>query len=484
MTERQVVGAVLFGGGEPCVGARVKAVLSGASVFYDSSGSRVGATATLTDGVGAFSLQLEPNAGLSPSGSRWLVTATAPGGEVLWAEYILVVAGSGEAQFDDLLDEAPGALVAPQTTVAIAAAVAAARTYVDVVKDFGAVGDGVADDTAAVSDALDDGRDVYFPPGTYLVDPIVCTVGGRSVRGSGPLSIVKKADQSDAAAITFYQVSDVTVRDLAIDGSADSEPATTGRYGIRFSKSANCAAERLTVYAAQTDGIVFDLCTGCRVVGNISRNNKRKGIYLSGCDSCVVSNNVLYGNYYGMSIMCTWHSAVSGNACYANTGDEAHAGRDTRFCSFTGNTFGGWESANDHYGFAGVGEVVGASTLHGVAYDGSTAYGMNDCLLSCNVFYGPIVLNRSHRNTIVANSVLRSHIYGIGLVGATDNIVMTNHVAGWAAANYPISLYQYLSLGQSEGNRFLGNVLVDSNSTGLTSIHQYGIGSNAEATWA
>ena len=39
------------------------------------------------------------------------------------------------------------------------------------VKDFGAVGDGVHDDTVSIQAALNAGTDVYLPPGTYLLDP-------------------------------------------------------------------------------------------------------------------------------------------------------------------------------------------------------------------------------------------------------------------------------------------------------------------------
>jgi len=36
------------------------------------------------------------------------------------------------------------------------------------VKDFGAVGDGVTDDTAAIDSAIIHSKSVYFPIGTYI----------------------------------------------------------------------------------------------------------------------------------------------------------------------------------------------------------------------------------------------------------------------------------------------------------------------------
>jgi hypothetical protein len=62
------------------------------------------------------------------------------------------------------------------------------------VKDFGAVGDGVADDTAAIQAAVNTGKDVYFPEGNYKTDTAITNLGrsfgfGASFSGTNPIDI-------------------------------------------------------------------------------------------------------------------------------------------------------------------------------------------------------------------------------------------------------------------------------------------------------
>ena len=59
------------------------------------------------------------------------------------------------------------------------------NTWVDVMADFGAAGDGVTDDTAAIQNAIDTAADiVYFPAGTFNHGELTFA-GGQTILGEG-----------------------------------------------------------------------------------------------------------------------------------------------------------------------------------------------------------------------------------------------------------------------------------------------------------
>lgn len=94
------------------------------------------------------------------------------------------------------------------------------------VRAFGAVGDGVTDDTAAIQAALTAGAGnaVFLPAGTYLITDTLSIPANTKLFGVGPQrSVIERGFNGTMITIAL---ADAEVSDLALDGAA---PAFTGK---------------------------------------------------------------------------------------------------------------------------------------------------------------------------------------------------------------------------------------------------------------
>lgn len=114
-------------------------------------------------------------------------------------------------------------------TGAVATTVRDALDDVVSVKRFGAVGDGVADDSAAIQAAIDaveaeGGGTVYFPVGTYSIQLSLTPKSNVSYRGEGELSVLKITTTPGPTYIFNQALTDldgVVWDGLAFDGAAN-----------------------------------------------------------------------------------------------------------------------------------------------------------------------------------------------------------------------------------------------------------------------
>ncbi|MCF8495857.1 MAG: hypothetical protein K9G62_04225 [Alphaproteobacteria bacterium] len=118
------------------------------------------------------------------------------------------------------------------------------------VKDFGAVGDGLADDTVAIQNALAAADFVLIPNGTYLISNTINLASGKTLSGLGQGSVIAAQDDSfNAVEIT---ANNALLSDLRITG---------GDAGVKlYGSAAECTQNSLRglqIVGART-GILLD----------------------------------------------------------------------------------------------------------------------------------------------------------------------------------------------------------------------------------
>ncbi len=158
------------------------------------------------------------------------------------------------------------------------------------VKDFGAVGDGVVDDTAAIQDAVDAGAGVvYLPIGTYSVGQLTVPNGVRLIYGPGVL----KQRAQDANVLYLSGVSNIIIDGVKILGVAGTnEPAArSSNSGIYCTNNCvnvtvrNCRIDRMFYYPVYMEDTYDSRIEGCYFFQNAL------GPRLRGARRVIIANN-------------------------------------------------------------------------------------------------------------------------------------------------------------------------------------------------
>lgn len=158
------------------------------------------------------------------------------------------------------------------------------------VKDFGAVGDGVTDDTQAIQDALDTENSVYFPDGNYVVTDLTLSSNNVTIYGSG--TIVKKANV-DGVVLTITGNNNI-VTGLRFDGTA---PTPTQNYTndiIQIPSGELNIVSSCTINGSNGGGISVRNSKNNKIINNTVLNTHDNNILIAGGGA---DNNLVSGNY-------------------------------------------------------------------------------------------------------------------------------------------------------------------------------------------
>jgi len=257
--------------GAPLVAGTLETYVAGSSThaatYTDSTGSVANAWPVTLDGNGEAKVFLLPNVVYklvlknSLGVVQWTIDAYSTDAGSLSTDLASSATGKGDA------------------LIAVLAAGGTARTQHDKnadtvsVKDYGAVGNGISDDTIAIQAAVDalpastltsdptrysgGGGTVYLPAGTYLVSsPVILTHNVRLVGAGNQSTTIKASGNIDVIRINYkygvegnnLTVTCAEVHDLEIDGDSTAEAGITNRKssGTTYALE-NCRFENLAI---------------------------------------------------------------------------------------------------------------------------------------------------------------------------------------------------------------------------------------------
>lgn len=156
------------------------------------------------------------------------------------------------------------------------------------VRDYGAVGNGIEDDTAAITNAANSGLPVYFPVGSYAISrPITPSTEGQMFFGAGWGSIII---YSGSSAFDCNSIPKVYITNLTIN---QDDPHRSANYAIANMRGQYSGVHRVQISAyhgiehGANAGIVSDCMIRC--VGT--------GIKIYNGDNTETVENCIIGSY-------------------------------------------------------------------------------------------------------------------------------------------------------------------------------------------
>lgn len=261
------------------------------------------------------------------------------------------------------------------------------------VRSFGAVGNGVADDSAAIRTALqavpDEGGTLYFPAGTYLVsqDPVRAWVfplkSNLRVLGEGAATtkiLLKTGADKWTRVFSGTEVENVVISDLEIDGQHALQAINSEqRHAIIASYARNMLVARTVLHGMSGDGVYFHgMGSNNAAVANEGYGNGRVVINFDGVSDSIAYDNLIHDNVnWAMKMEADdpnhkFGNLFVGNKVHGSSTGVAIGARGVKYTDMViaGNDF-------ELYGNLDAGQCVAIRTVARIRIQGNTCRGAN-----------------------------------------------------------------------------------------------------------
>lgn len=328
---------------------------------------------------------------------------------------------------------------------------------------WGAVGDGVADDTATIQSAIDSltsGGTVFFPYGTYMINSSSIKIDGTNrdlssitLRGiGGDASVLKLAADINVNVVEATAGDYLVLEGLRIEGNK-SRGGTAGSgdasYRYRNGIYLEGVTQATVINCWVTDNTYAGINIGPGPINSITDDNSSSYVSVIGCKiwgntsgiagggqlrTCISGNNIHNNNTYGIVIdVGSSEGTITGNTL-VGTGEASSAGiyiYNADYINITGNSVGGFDTNILVDNGSNLTAVTG-NTVVNAGNTGIRVYNSNICSVTGNTVststqYG-IHADTLSQISITGNTSYLNTFDGIRLTDISSFTVSGNNV--------------------------------------------------------
>lgn len=391
------------------------------------------------------------------------------------------------------------------------------KFWVDV-KTYGAVGDGVTDDTAAIESAINSlsstGGTVYFPSGTYrCASSLDISHSNITLQGNGWTSIIFHGNgvNNDVIRIASSKTN-VTIRDLAVDGNKANQ--TTFSVGIK-TQGSNDGLKIINVYVHDTfnSGILIEdsqniLIEKC-YLKDIGKTGSDTNFYGVGIDfqqsknwtvrNCTIEGTLSNGIHSkGTSPYNPINFVIEGNKISGVITDQKSCIHleDAKDGVINGNNL--FDTADATFGINAIYVKGQTSTYSNCVISNNTASNISGVFIENQSGGNVITGNRcksgtvtssqngiwvgaeAHDTLIVGNTIEQAEEQGIYVNGTNHNVTIANNIIKNTQSS-GAGIYLFCSSGTKRDIFIYGNQIYDDQGT---PTQAYGIQATGGGTFS
>ena len=357
------------------------------------------------------------------------------------------------------------------------------------VRNYGAIGDGVADDTQAIYAATGDlisssSGILYFPKGTYrITQPIGVQGSNIDILGDGKGISIIKSTLSPFIQFPIYIItnsSNINVSNISICSDTPIPSRTTypSLSGLYITNSTDININNVEVFDT-TVGIQLDGSTGCTLNGNFVRDTSSSGIaifgFFRGNKNIDITNNYIY-NTQGTGFACNTYLISGANqnenirilnnsiTNSSSTGLIVSGGKNILITDNTfDSTFGPSITITSGSGFTNTDNIIVSDNLSINASQGISG-GTNVAVSACGLLINSLQSGYSINNVSILNNSIKtpmgSYIVAQSSVtGFTTNVtILNNNLIGGNTPTVPITGGTYEKFFVSNDGIFVNKV--------------------------